>query len=158
MPGKVLSSRADDAELVDELQVMVYTMHEMLGIDEDPEDEQYDLMLQLDDAIMRLSEARDVDRTHIAMLSMDLIQMSLRASLIADDLVTASRILEAMAKPANGNPFAKALMAMRREAVPTVKTIGAGVDLEFTYSEQQLETALRTAIDEYIHETAVSAM
>lgn len=159
MPGKVLSSREEDAELIDELQVMVYTMHEMLGIDEDPEAEEYDLMLQLDDAIMKVHERMEVDRTHIAMLSMDLIQMSLRASMIAEDLITATKILEAMAKPANGPSFAKALTAMRREATPTVKTLTAqNVDLEFAYSEQELESALRVAIDEYIQDTALAIL
>ena len=165
MPGKILSSR-HEVFFEEALQELVLIAQSILGRDLDPADDEDELIEQLLEALIEIDERVDHDKTHIAMLSMDLISLSIRSTQMMAELKMAMKLIEALARPVvDDAAFANALKIMRREGDATIITKGdegdtgaIEVDVELTFEENKLSEALKLAIAEYIQATAQAAI
>lgn len=161
MTKKIFSSREDD-DLADieTTQELVFVMHDVLGKDEDPDEDPELVQLQLEAGVMDMAELIETQRHQIHMLSMDLIQLSLNHTLMMRDLKVSAVLLEALSLPVIENdPFLKALAILKREGDPEITTVGNDangieIDVKLTYSENDLAEALKLALGEYIDCTA----
>ena len=162
--GKILSSR-DEPSSVETLQELVFIANEALQINEDPAEDEGELIGQLENGVIELCVKLDEQDVKISMLSMDLIQLSLQNATLMSDLRGALRVLEALGRPVNvdEDPFVRALSVMRREGDPEIVNRqstenGIGVDVTLTFTEDKLAEALKLGIEDYINRTAAAAI
>lgn len=161
--GKILSSRDDPTDL-ESMQDLVAFAHDALEFDEEPADTVEELATQIELAVLGMGDRLRDQSVQIAMLSMDLIELSIRSAGMAKDLRDAVKLIEALAEPVHDtDAFKKALLIMKREGDPTITTRanddhGIEVDVDITFEENDLEEALRLAIGEYITSTAEAAL
>lgn len=157
--GKILSSREEPTG-VELLQELVFLTHDALGRSEDPAEELTDLMGQLETSVVDMCIKLDDQDTKISMLSMDLIQVSLRNAAIMSDLRAALRVLEVLGRPVNtkDESFTKALTVVRREGDPDVLVQSGQIDVTLAFEEDKLTEAFKLGIEEYINRTAAAAI
>lgn len=162
--GKIFTSREEPTG-VDVMQELVFLTHEVLGLDEDPADDLDTLTEQLENSVVEVCVRLDESDTKIAMLSMDLIQLSLQNASMVGDLRAALKMLEALGRPANTSdePFLRALSVIRREGDPEIVTHansqnGIEVDVKLTFTEDKLAEAFKLAVEEYINRVAASVI
>lgn len=162
--GKILTSREEPTG-VEAMQELVYLAHDALGRGEDPAEEPHELMSQLETGVVDMCVKIDDQESKIAMLSMDLIQLSLKNAALVSDLRGALKILEALGRPVNPDDdvFLKSLSTVKREGDPEIVNRqhtehGIEVDVLLTFSEDKLAEALKLGIEDYVNRTAAAAL
>lgn len=162
--AKILTSREEPTG-VELIQELVFLTHEVLGVDEDPADDMAELTEQLENSVVEVCVRLDESDTKIAMLSMDLIQLSLQNATLVGDLRAAMKMLEALGRPANTSDaaFVRALSVIRREGDPEIVSRastenGIEVDVTLTFTEDKLAEAFKLAVEEYINRMAESVL
>jgi hypothetical protein len=148
----IISSREDEITITHQLQDVVLLLHEFLEIDDEPGDNQQELLLQVENGVLKaLGEYFEV-AGQARNLADELLSTKITNAFLAEESHRAQKVFGAlMSPPEFDDLLSEALELLIREGDATTRVLANG-EIGAAFGKSYLKEALAMAITAYNNE------